>query len=272
LRIVVSCNLGTLGPGTGEPSLYYWHWYYNVPGLALWAVLALAMVVPRANRRREALLILVPVLLVSLVWLVIARVSQPVTSDREMFGVMVLSLTVASAALWLLGHVIANYAPCTRLVLALSIAVGVAVVGALSVTDFSRQTIALPSLLGFLMPALVLGYAAAARMSRRTYRPTRFLLLLAAWTVAFSAIGVPLWFLFESGVTASWPTHILPVLGVFLLAGLVAGACVFLVSLSFVLVGLRSPLFRPRLFACLTLPPGPGPADNVAVADLRTEG
>ncbi len=108
-------------------------------------------------------------------------------------------------------------------------------------------------------------------MSRRSYRPTGFLLLLATWTVAFSAAAMPLGSLVESAVTANWPTHLLPMLGLFLLAGAIAGVCVFLVSLSFVLVGLRSPLFRPRLFACLALPPGPPPPDNVTVADLREE-
>jgi len=230
------------------------------------------MVVPRANRTRDALLILVPVLLANLVWLVVARISQPVTSDRETFGVMVLSLAVGSAVLWLLGHVIANCTRYARLVLASGVALGVALVGALSVTDLSRQTITLPSLLGLLMPALVVGYAGAGWMSRRTYRPTSFLLLLAAWIVAFSAVGMPLWLLLQSAVTADWPTDILLVVGVFLLAGAISGACVFLLSLSFVLVGLRSPLFRPRLFACLGLPPGSPPADNVAVADIHEEG
>jgi len=70
-----------------------------------------------------------------------------------------------------------------------------------------------------------------------------------------------------SAVTANWPTHMLLVLGVSLLAGAIMGVCVFLISLSFVLVGLRSPLFRPRLFACLRLPSGSAPGDKVAVAD-----
>jgi hypothetical protein len=240
--------------------------------LALWAILALALVVPRANRTRQVLPVLVPVLLVNLLWLVIARLSQPVTSDTETFSMMVRSLTVASAVLWLLGHVIANYAPYVRLVLALGVALNVALVGALPVVDFSRQTITLPLLLGFLVPALVLGYACAGRMSRRTYRSTRFLLLLAAWTVAFSAVGMPLWFLLQSALAADWPTDLLPVIGVSLLGGVVMGVCVFLVSLSFVLAGLRSPLFRPRLFACLALPPESPHADNVTVAGLHEEG
>jgi MFS family permease len=260
LRIVASCDLGTLGPGTGEPVLYYWHWYYSFPGLALWAILALALVAPKANRTRKALLILVPVLLANLVWLAVARISQPVTSDRETFGVMVLSLTVASAVLGLLGHRIAHCTPYVRLVVALGLALGVALVGTFSVTDSPRVTFALPSLLSVLMPALVLAYAGAGWMSRRMYRPTRFLLLLAAGTVALCAVGIPLWFLWGSAVTTHWSTPVLPVLGMFLLGGAVAGACVFLISLPFVLVGLRSPLFRPRLFACLGLPATPDPS------------
>jgi len=272
LRIVVSCDLGTLGPGESEPILYIWHWHYSVPGLALWAILALAMVVPRANRTWQVLPILAPVLLANLVWLVVAWISGPVTSDRETLGMVVQSLTVGSALLWLLGHVIANYTPRQTMVLALSIALGVAVAGVISVTDVTRRTIALPMLLSFLLPALVLAYTGAAWMSRRTYRPARFLLLLAAWTVMLSALGMPLWFLLKSAVTGNWPTDLLPLMVVFLLAGSISGACVFLVSLSFVLVGLRSPLFRPRLFACLHLSSGPGPAGAALVAEVRRPG
>jgi MFS family permease len=271
LRIATSYDLGPLGPGESEPIFYHWHWYYSAPGLALWAILALALVGPRANRTRAALPILVPVLLANLVWLVVARIAQPVTSDRETLGVMVLSLTVASAVLWLLGHRIARYTQYTRLVLAVGIALGVALAGAFSITDFSRITFALPSLLSVLTPALVLGYAGAGWMSQRTYRPTRFILLLAAWTVALSAVGIPLWFLWGSTATTHSPIPVLPELGVFLLAGAIAGACVFLISVPFVLVGLRSPLFRPRLFACLRLPVTPDPSAPATAAPARPE-
>ena len=238
----------------------------------MWAILALALLVPRANRTREALLILVPILAANLVWLVGAMISRPVTSDRETIGMMVQSLAVGSAVLWLLGPTLAKRRRGMRLVLALGAMLGVAGVGALSVTDLSRHNIMVPVLLGLLMLVMVLGYAGAGWMSRGTYRSTRFFLLLAAWTVAFCAAAMPLWFLLGSAMTNNWPGHLLHVLGVFLLAGAISGACVSLLSLSFVLVGLRSPLFRPRLFGCLGLPPGPAPGDNTAVADMRKGG
>ena len=272
LRIVTSYDLGTLGPGESEPILYHWRWYYSVPGLALWVVLALAMVVPKANRTREVLLILVPVLLVNLVWLAAALILKPVTSDQETFGVMVQSLAMGSAVLWLLGDGLTHCTPCEAIVLALSLALAVAFVGAVSVTDLTQQTIALPSLLGLLMPAIVLGYAGAGWTSRRTYRSTRFILLLGAWIVAISAVVALLWYSLESAVTGHWPARIIPSLAGFLLIGAILGACDFLISLPFVLVGLRSPLFRPRLFTCLRLRPGSPPADNGAVADIHEEG
>jgi hypothetical protein len=261
LRIVPSYDLGSLGPSTGEPVLYHWRWYHNAPGLGLWVVLALALVVPKPNRTWGVLLILVPVLLANGVWLAAALILKPIASDKETFNLMVLSLAVGSAVLWLLGHVLANRTGRRRVVLALGIAWGVALVGMLFVADFSQRALALPSLLGVLMPAMVLGYVWAGRMSRRTYSSTRFILLLAAGMVALSALGVSLWFLLNFAMSSNWPTHLLLTLGAFLLVGAILGACVFLISLPFVLVGLRSPLFRFRLFACLRLPSAAGPAD-----------
>lgn len=226
----------------------------------MWAVLGLAMVVPRANRTREMLWILVPVLLVNLIWLVLARISHPVTSDEETMGMMVQSSAVASAVLWLLGHTLARLRPWKATILASGLTWGVALVGTLSTLGLSRPAVEFGSMLGLSMLVLVLGYAWAGRMSRRAYSPTRFILLLAGGMVAFFTAGVPLWFLLESAGTAHWPAHIFLTVGVLLLSGSAAGLCVFLISLPFVLVGLHSPLFRPRLFACLRLPAAPNPS------------
>jgi hypothetical protein len=221
------------------------------------------MVVPRTNRTREVLLILVPVALVNLVWLAATRLFNLATSDKETFAMVVLSLTAASAVLWLLGHGIARYTPYKGIVLALGIAAGLALMGMFSVVDVSRRTLAFASLSGVLMPALVLGYVLAGRMSRRAYRPIRFLLFLALWTMAFSTVAMFLWFLLGSAASGDWPTDAVSLLVVTVVAGAIIGACVFLISLAFVLVGLRSPLFRPRLFACLRMQPAPGPPTPV---------
>jgi hypothetical protein len=253
LRIIPSYDLGGLGPGTGEPVPYDWHWYYSVPGLGLWVVLALALVAPKANRTPGVVWILAPVLLVALLWLAIAWISKPVTSDRVMFGAMALSLAVGSAVLWLLGHVLAQRGRDRALVLALGLALGIALVGASWTQDFTEQTLGFASLLVVLMLTMVLGYAPAVHLSRGVYRPVKFLLLLGAGTVAFSALGMPLWFLLSSAATGHWPTNIPLVLGATVAGGALMGACVFLVSLLFILVGLRRPLLRPRFFACLGL-------------------
>jgi hypothetical protein len=262
LRLVPSYDLGTLGPREGEATFYSCHWYYGAPRLALWAVLGLVMVVPRANRHWQVLLILVPVLLVNLVWSALVLISKPATSDQELLGAMALSLAVGSAVLWLLGHRLAN---CTRgkaMLVALGATVGVAVAGIVPVLDSAAAIVTHTSLLGILMWAMVLGYALAGRMSRHTYHATRFILLLAAGTVVFSMLGILLWCLLGFVVTGDWPTNVFSALAEICLVSWIPGTCVFAVSLSFVVVGLCSPLFRPRLFACLGLPPKPmGPKE-----------
>jgi len=266
LRIVPSYDLGALGPGVGEPVLYDWHWYYSVPGLGLWVVLALALVVPKANRTPGVMWILAPVPLVILICLAIVWISQPVTSDGVMFGAIALSLAVGSAVLWLLGHVLARCPRYQALVLALGITLGVALAGTVWTHDLSQQTIAFAALLMDLMLAMVLAYVPAAHLSHGTYRPRRFLLLLGIWTVVFSAVGTPLWLLFAWAWNNHWPTNTAWTLGVGAGGGAILGAYTFLVSLAFAVVGLRSPLLRPRFFACLgltTAPDSPVPAPAI---------
>jgi hypothetical protein len=267
LRLVAIHDLGALGPGEGEPVLMDWHWYcglYRVAGWTLWAILLAAMAAPRANRTREVLLILVPVLFVYVAWPIGAFVLEVSASNREVFRMMALSLAVGSAALWLVGHVLARCTKWTALVLALGLGLSIALVGVLSVFDFSARTISLALMLGFLVPAMILAYPLAGRKARNNYSPTRLILLLAGATAAVSAAGMPLWYLTGTAASGNWPRNFLAMLAVTPFIGLVLGACISLITVAFVLVGLRSPLFRPRLFACLRLPSIPRPADMMA--------
>ncbi len=254
LKIVPSNNLGALGPTKGEPTLYTWHWYYCVPGMALWIVLVLAMGVPRANRTPGVLLILVPVLGVYVVWLGVARLLPFGASDNEVFAMMVLSLAVGTASLWLVGHRFADGSWLKMLIGALAVAVGVAFVGTLSFGfGLGGETAQFVFLVSILTAAVVLGYALAGWMLRGRYRPFRLIVLLSLGTIAVSVVGMFLLFAVWSALSGEWPSMLVQILIYLLIAGLVMGTCVTLISLSFVLIGLRSRLFRPRLLACLRL-------------------
>ena len=51
------------GPRDGPPVVFHWRWWYHVPTLPLWAI-AVVLVGLKANRHRQAWLILVPLGLV----------------------------------------------------------------------------------------------------------------------------------------------------------------------------------------------------------------
>lgn len=247
--------MGELGPREGDDVVYDWRWYYSAGGLTLWVVLLLTMVVPKANRRPQVLLILIPVVIVSLLWRAVTRVLPAFsTSDNEMFRALVQCLVVELAALWLLGHALARGGRLKTFLGALVIEAGIAFVAVLSFSLGSLGAASqLPFILGMLTLAIVLGFALAGLMCRKRYIPVRFGLFLALWTVACSTASMFLLFVGWCVATSFWPGHTGQVAVSVTLAGAVFGACVFLAELPFLIVGLKTPLFRERFVACLRL-------------------
>lgn len=255
-----TCDLGNLGPAKGERVPYTWRWRFTVPRYGLWGVLVLALVVPGANRRRDALWILVPLLAIYLVWEIIGWAFGVSSLARSLIGGFVLSLANGWVILWLLGHVIARCSLRQALILVLGVFLAVILAGTLSIRGLPEETAVFASLLGVLLFATVVAYLWAGRMSRRAYRPRRFILWLAVGTAVFSTIGSLLWFLVGATLTGSSLTDFLRMLMIAPVVSAVLGGCAVLISLPFALVGLHSPLFRSRLFACLRLPGESAPA------------
>ena len=82
LRIVASQDIGPLGAKDGSPVTFPWRWYYSVPTLPLWALIVLLLVVPKANRHRQAWLILIP-LGVVLFCVALGALFMWLTSERK---------------------------------------------------------------------------------------------------------------------------------------------------------------------------------------------
>ena len=61
-------DIGSLGIKEGIATIYSWKWYYSMPALGLWIVLALAILLVRENRYPRVLLIFIPIFLVRLLW------------------------------------------------------------------------------------------------------------------------------------------------------------------------------------------------------------
>jgi hypothetical protein len=243
---------------------YTWRWHFSVPRYGLWGVLVLALVVPSANRRRDVLWILVPLLPIYLLCEATGWAFGLSSLGRALIGGFVLSLANGWVILWLLGHVIARRPRYQALIVVLGVLLAVILAGTLSIRDLSGETGVFASLLGVLLSTTVLAYLWAERMSHRAYRPRKFILWLAVGTAAFSTIGSLLWFLIGATLTGPLPGDPLRVLKIASALGVVLGGCTVLISLPFALVGLHRPLFRSRLFACLGLPCESAPTHTAA--------
>jgi hypothetical protein len=206
------------------------------------------------------LLIIAPAVVLYGGWLAILNgVLPPVASQDEFISAFILSLAIGSALLWLLGHRLAGGTWRRTLIGALSVTIGVGVLAALSFRfEISPYTVSVMGGLSIPMLAIVVGYAMAGRHCRKLYRRARFAFWLATWMVVPAVSASLVFIILQCTFMGTWPDSIVTLLGFAALAGLVMGVTAFLISLPFLLVGLRSPLFRARLFACLRLPAEPG--------------
>jgi len=271
LRIVPSYNLGVLGPSEGQSILYDWRWYHSVPSLSLWVVLALATVLPRANRTPKVLLIVAPVvivyggLLAFLKWVLPSSINPD-----ESFNAFILSVAVGSALLWLVGHLLAGGTWRRTLLGALGIMVGVAILTALSFQfEISAYTLSVMGGLSIPMLAIVTGYALAGRRCRSSYRPGKFGFWLAIGMVLSAVAGGLVFIILQCTFMGAWPNSVVTLLGFAALGGLILGAMAYLISLPFLLVGMRSRMFRERLVSCLRLGPASSARDGTAAGCVQ---
>ncbi|NIP54597.1 MAG: hypothetical protein GWN67_21165, partial [Phycisphaerae bacterium] len=94
LKIVVSHDIGELGPKEGKAVIYNWKWYYNILPLSLFFTLILLLVFVRANRTPRAWLIFVPLLIVNLLWSIFLKVLGAGSVQTSIFSVLFHSYTV----------------------------------------------------------------------------------------------------------------------------------------------------------------------------------
>ncbi len=110
LKIVASQELGKLGAPEGGPVLFQWHWYYNIPAIPQWILLLALVVVPQRNRNKQAWLILLLPISVTLLWLLTLLAGSP-SYDSEVVWQFIIALTIAWASVWLLSPWLARRGP-----------------------------------------------------------------------------------------------------------------------------------------------------------------
>jgi hypothetical protein len=268
LKIVPSQDLGNLGPSDGAAVIYNWKWYYSVPGLALWVLLLLAIVLVKANRNPPALLILVPLLITNLLWSIFKKAVGFPSAQVEMFNMLFYSLTVGIAILWLLAHKLGSRSRFVTFLLSFTIMAVVGLTGAISYSglEFFQQTAWALILLAIPAFAMLLGFVLTGWWCRKHYRPVSFMLWLAVWIVAANIMTI----LAVSSIVFIVQRVSVPIstiLFFMLVEGLILGAFLYAVVLPYMILALRSSFFRQRFYACLHLKSMPAAAQPLPGSD-----
>jgi hypothetical protein len=245
LRIVASQDIGQLGPKDGAPVPFHWRWYYHCPAWLLWALLLLSLIVPKANRHRQAWLILIPLGLVLLVWRLPARLFSLPDGATETLDFFVVSVSMAWTMVWLLGHWLAirNRSITFLLILAVMLAIGL-----LSHYCHSESSDGLmSSLIGYCLYVVPLPLAMmlAGYSCRKKYSRPWFCGWLFVWLVA-AIIGLMLSYLAILTIMRGFGLPMVAFVVLVVPVSLLYAGILYLVNLPFLILAFKSPFYGER--------------------------
>jgi len=259
LRFIASSDIGDLGPSQGLEVFYNWRFYHNMPSLALWLILAAAMIVIKTNRTPHILLILVPLLIVSVLWfLLIQMIEFRSYADVETLNMMFNSLIAGISFLWLYAPKLDRFNLWIAVFLSLALTMALFLVGIVSYHGFgySQDTVVALVILAVMALSMLLGFILAGWRCRKHYGPVRFMLWLAIWTV-FVCLASILVFYVIAFMIEQAPIPISTILLAAAAVGSVLGVCLYVINLPYMILVLCSSFFRERFYACLRLKPTP---------------
>jgi len=268
---VASQDLGELGAKDSEPVTYNWKWHYNIPGLLVWVILILPLVLVRANRNRRVLLLAVPLSIANMLWIVLASLTRMQSAQKEMFTTAFWSLSAGFAVVWLLGEKIGNRKRYVTFLLALAAMTATALAGALScgIAELDNEALGTAILLAVPIVTVLFSFVLSGWRCRKFYSGLRFILWEAVWCVgaciAAVCILVVVVLIVQSGAPSNWTLVLIqiPIVGVIL------GLLCYALVLPFVILALKSPFFYRRFYACMRLQSMPATIGPDARAGCR---
>jgi hypothetical protein len=275
---VASQEIAGVGTCVSDPAIVDWHWYYPAAPLSPWALIALLLVIPKANRNRQAWLILIPLVVVLLVWSVLTLLFGMAVGAQEQMGCLVTSAAIAWAAVWLLGHWLGSrYSTLTFFsILAIMVAVGALTFFCSGEGDgVSMPLAAFAIYYGVMAVGLVAAMMLAGRSCRKRFSGIRFGLWLLLW-VGVVTIGLPMLIFLACSVIAQMPRDQFAggLIRISIVMAILAGI-LYAFNLPFLILGMYSAFYRRRLEAMFRVKPIPGPASlgtTPFAANIETEG
>jgi len=259
LRIVAGQPLGDLGPSEGRPTIVAWKWYYHAGGVPIWLLIAALLVGLKENRCRQAWLIFLPVAVLEIGWRMAARLLAVSDDAAEWFGIVLMSLAMAWAAVWLRGQRLAAWPKGVRFIMALSLMVAVQLLSCLSYLGIEDTgdlfNISVAS--GLCSAVLLLGMALSGRSCRRGFRRGRFMGLLFLWMVVTTVVSLLL--LMGVVMSRNGPDVSLVVTALIQVAigSFFIAAALYLLNVPFMLLAFNAPFYTARFHAvfCPETPP-----------------
>ena len=242
-------DIGSLGIKEGTATIYPWKWYYSMPALGLWIVLALAILLVRENRYPRILLIFIPIFLVRLLWSRFQPILGAPSDVLAVLGMMVDAFVVGMGVLLLLAYMLGNRNRIVTFLLALCVLIVVSLVGIVSNQAWSsRAGLELLVIQALGITTMLLVFVLAGWHCRRRYGPWRFMLWLVLWIVVVSIVAFLIFFLIAVG--RSGPVEeITRQIPQVLIAGLIFAICLYMLNLPFMILAFVSPFFRRRFYA-----------------------
>ena len=250
-----STDLGDVGTQQSEAVNFDWKWSYTAPGLVIWLVLILAIVLPKANHNARILLIFVPLIIVNLFWLGFQKASGMRSSNAYEFSIIFHSISVGITVLWLVVNYFNRIGGFARFFMSFVTIVTVAYLGTFShSTEFSNETVLFSALFAFMAVTMLCAMTIAGKLCSRKYSPLKFMLWMALYTLVGSLITMFGFFIVATAIMSSGPgPDILEAILMVLLVGLIFGLFLYVINLPFMILAFCSPFFRERFYACLRL-------------------
>ena len=254
LTILPTADIGIHGPADGAATSFHWKWYYGPVRFTMWLLVGLAIVLVKANRNTQALVILAPLLAVIIIWALICTTLPSDSGSTMVFNLLVFSVTAGITLLWLLAQKLGNCNPPIAFLSALAIMAVASTIGVISydLHDLQGDAEVAIIMLCLLELGMLFGFVRAARACRQSYSLGRFMTRLGFW-ILLCSVGLmfALWlfgFLLNYG-------HDLEDLPECLFGGGVLGLLIFMVNIPFIILAFHNSFFGERFRTCLRLAP-----------------